>query len=95
MASRNFVLRVRSIEVGDLNRNVRLIPDEDEQSMYLDTLREEIASNQIIATVVRTDSAFELTASSPISGKELCALLKPHFAGDLFDKLRCVSLEEI
>lgn len=60
--------------------------------MYLDALREEMASNPIIATVVRTDASFELTTSSPISEKELSALLKRHFAGDLFDKLRCVSL---
>jgi hypothetical protein len=89
-----FVLRVRSVEVGDMNRSVQSVPDEDEHSMYLDALGEEIGSNQIIATVVRTESAFELTTSSSISEKELSALLKPHFAGDLFDKLRCVSLEE-
>lgn len=94
MASTNFVLRVRSIEVGDLRRSVPFIPDEDEYSMYLDALRDEMASNQVIAAVVRTDSAFEVSVSRPISAKELCALLKPHFAGDLFDKLRCVSLEE-
>lgn len=94
MASKNFVLRVRSLGVGDMSRGIRSIPEPCDYSMYLDALHEEISESQIIAAVVRTDSAFELSTSESVSVEDLRARLKPLFTGDFFDKLRCLSLVE-
>ena len=94
MASKNFVLRVRWVEVSDMRQGVSSLPEPGDYSMYLEALHEEISGSQIISAVVRTDTAFHLSTSVSVSAEDLCARLKPLFSGDFFDKLRCVSLLE-
>ncbi len=94
MASTKFIIKVRPLEVGDLSPKFPFIPEPDEYSMYLDALRDEISMRQIIDTVVRTDSAFEVSTSTSMTEAELRTFLKPLFGGDFFDKLRCVLLAE-
>jgi hypothetical protein len=94
MASKNFVLQVRPLEVGDLRLGTPFIPEQSEYSMYLDALREELSFNQIVAAVVRTESTFKICTFISISAEEIRALFKPIFGGDLFSKLRLVSFME-
>lgn len=77
-----------------MSREVPFIPAPGDYSMYLDALHEEISESQIFAAVVRTDSAFELSTSMSMSAEDLCAGLKPIFAGNFFNKLRYVSIVE-
>jgi len=89
----NFKLKVRNLDENDLKTKCPFLPEDEDYSMYLISLVEDIKNLEEVESAELKDTLIIIKLNKSLEENYLNDLIKPFFGGDRFCQYRFVSLE--